>query len=308
MIRIHAENAVYEFSPEMSGVAEAAPGDMVVFQTQDCFAGQIRDEKTLCTEIDFGHVNPATGPLTVTGAEKGDLLGVRVEKIVVADFGIAVAVPGAGVLPGRVETPLTRIVEVDRERQICVFNGISLPLRPMIGVIGVGTAKGQVPTGTPDCHGGNMDTRDIAPGSVVWFPVFQKGAQLALGDCHAVMGDGEIGCSGAEIAAEVSVSLELLKGAAFPWPLVKTASETMIVVSAETLDRAADIASEAMVELCSRALGLDFNDALILCSLAMDLRVSQVVDPRKTVRAAMSLGVLSWEKIEEALISAGGNW
>lgn len=141
-----------------------------------------------------------------------------------------------------------------------------------------------------------MDTRDIKKGSVVWFPVNVKGAMLALGDCHAAMGDGEVGCSGAEIPAKVTVSAELLKNASSPWPIIVTGEEIMIVASEDSLDLAARSASEAMADLAAKSLGLSFEDSLILCSLAMDLRISQVVDPKKTVRAALPLAVLPWEK------------
>lgn len=143
--------------------------------------------------------------------------------------------------------------------------------------------------------------RDIRKGSTVWFPVNVKGALLALGDCHAAMGDGEIGCSGAEVPARVTVSTELLKNASSPWPMVVTDEEIMLVASEDTLDQAARSAGEAMADLAAKSLDLSFEDALILCSLAMDLRISQVVDPKKTVRAVMPLDLLPWEKVRTAL-------
>ncbi|MDR1731518.1 MAG: acetamidase/formamidase family protein [Synergistaceae bacterium] len=305
---LSAAQHIYAYEPEMKGVAEVSPGDSAVFETQDCFAGQIQTEETLCADIDFDHVNPATGPLHVVGAEKNDLLGVLIESIETADRAASVVVPGAGVMPDRVEASLTRILEIDGKNRRCSFRGLNLPLKPMIGVIGVATASERVPTGTPGSHGGNMDTTDITEKSVLWLPVFQKGALLALGDCHAVMGDGEIGCSGAEVAAKVTVRLDLLKQAAFPWPILVTPRELMIIASAETLDLAARTASEAMVQLVEKTLGLSMSDALILCSLVMDLRISQVVDPQKTVRAVMPLEILPWEKVRATLTAARGLW
>jgi amidase len=146
-----------------------------------------------------------------------------------------------------------------------------------------------------------MDTTDIRKGTTVWFPVRRSGAMLALGDCHAVMGDGEIGCLGAEVPARVTVVLDLLKGLSAPWPIAVTEKEIVIIASEESIERAVTSASEAMTDLVRKALGLSFEDALILCSLSMDLRISQVVDPKKTVRAAMPLSVLPWEKAKAAL-------
>ena len=300
---VKSENHVYEFSPVMTPVLEVARGERVVFETHDCFAGQISSEEDLCTGINFDYVNPATGPVAVSGAEKGDLLGVRIEDIEVGERAFAVLVPGEGVVPERVTAPVTKLITADAGEGICSFGGFTLPLRPMVGVIGVAPAGEGISTGTPGAHGGNMDTRDIKKGSVVWFPVNVKGAMLALGDCHAAMGDGEVGCSGAEIPAKVTVSAELLKNASSPWPIIVTEEEIMIVASEDSLDLAARSASEAMADLAAKSLGLSFEDSLILCSLAMDLRISQVVDPKKTVRAALPLAVLPWEK---ARIGLGG--
>lgn len=298
---IMSDRTVYAFSSDMKPVLEVLPGERVLLGTKDCFAGQIGSEKDLCTEINFDYINPATGPLAVRGAEKGDLLGVVIEDIRVGDQAVSVAIPGEGALPGKVERPVTRMIMTDREKGVCSFAGITLPLRPMIGVIGVAPEEGSFPTGTPGAHGGNMDTVDIRKGTTVWFPVRREGALLAIGDCHAVMGDGEIGCSGAEVPAEVTVTLELVKGASAPWPIAVTEKEIMIIASEDSLDKAAEAASAAMTDLAARSLGLSFEDALILCSLVMDLRISQVVDPKKTVRSVLPLAVLPWEKAEAAL-------
>ncbi|MDR2179303.1 MAG: acetamidase/formamidase family protein [Synergistaceae bacterium] len=301
MLVLSAENYVYQFEPGMKGVAEARPGEKVIFETKDCFAGQVESENTSCAAIDSDHVNPATGPLSVAGAEKGDLLGVSIENIELASRAFSVVIPGKGALHDKVDEPLIRAVEIDNVRRTGTFKNISLPLKPMIGVIGVATESDSIPTGTPGKHGGNMDTRDITSGATLWLPVFQRGAMLALGDCHALMGDGEIGCSGAEVEARVTVSVDILKGSAFSWPLLVTAEEMMVIVSAETIDQAAATASDVMVALAAKTLDLDLKDALILCSLTMDLRISQIVDPLKTVRAVLPLNILPWERVKSAL-------
>ena len=298
---VKSENRIFEFSPLMNPVLEAAPGERILFETHDCFSGQISSEEDVCTGIDFDYVNPATGPVAIKGAEKGDLLGVKIEDIEVAERAFAVLVPGAGVIPDKVAAPATRLIETDTAAGTCSFAGFTLPLKPMVGVIGVAPAGEGVSTGTPGAHGGNMDTKDIKKGSTVWFPVNAEGAMLALGDCHAAMGDGEVGCSGAEVPAKVTVTTGLIKNAPFGWPMVVTEDELMIVVSEDSLDLAAESASEAMVNLVMKSLGLSFEDSLILCSLAMDLRISQVVDPKKTVRAAMPLSLLPWDRVAAAL-------
>ncbi len=300
---VSSEKYIYAFTPDMQPVLEVSPGERILFEAKDCFSGQIESEKDLCTEIDFDCINPATGPVAVLGAERGDLLGVTIENIEVEKLAVSVVVPGSGTFPDRIQRPVTRMVTINAEKGTCTFAGITLPLKPMIGVIGVAPEKNAIPTGTPASHGGNMDTVDIRKGATVWLSVNQKGGMLALGDCHAIMGDGEIGCSGAETAAKVTVVLDLIKGASAPWPIVVTEKEIMVIASEDTIDQAAVSAAESMTDLVKKSLGLSFEDALALCSLSMDLRISQIVDPKKTVRAAISLEILPWEKVKFALLS-----
>lgn len=183
-----------------------------------------------------------------------------------------------GVLGGRVAEPHIRVIPVNNG---CIeFEGVSIPARPMIGVMGVAPSldEGEWPTFTPWKHGGNLDTADLGEGSALFLQVRQKGA---LGDCHAIMGDGEVGCSGLEVAARVTMKVDLLKGKATVWPLLETSNHLMIIASGGTLEEATCSAIDEATKYLQRGLALSWEDAYILASLVVDVKISQVVNPKK---------------------------
>jgi len=190
MMTIPVDRQVYALADEMEPAAREVPGERLVFEAQDALGGQVKTADDVLAELDFSRINPATGPVFVDGAEPGDTLVVRVVSIEPADSGAIVTGPGMGVLGDETERHATRILPV--EDGAVVFDDLRLPARPMIGVIGVAPSEGSHPTGTAHRHGGNMDTKEIVEGCTVYCPVAQPGALLALGDVHAVMGDGEV--------------------------------------------------------------------------------------------------------------------
>lgn len=301
MKTISGNKVIYKFTNLMDHVEVIEPSDVIKVKTNDCFFQQIYNEEQVLTEIDYDRLNPATGPIYVEGAEQGDLLQVKVISIDVANKGVAAVVPNEGVLGDQVSKPMIRVVDIIDG--YAIFHGIKLPIRPMIGVIGVAPAKedGEWATDSPWKHGGNMDTNDITAGSTLYFPVNQKGALLALGDCHAIMGDGEICFTGLEVPAEVTLEINLIKDKKIKWPLLETDGYTMVIASGNNLDSALYEATSETVKYLEGALGLEWEDAYILTSLAVDLKISQVVDPKKTIRAAIPKYIISTERLIQSL-------
>jgi amidase len=297
MKTIDVSKAVYSFKPAMQAVETAKPGEEITFITADCWNGQICREDQLITDVDFSILNPATGPLYVEGAEPGDTLKVSILDFVLADHGVINIIPGHGTLGNRFTEPTTRILPIVDSK--IEFLGLSLPVKPMIGVIGVATTleDGEISTGTPWKHGGNMDTKDICAGAAIFLPVSQTGAMLAIGDVHALMGDGEVCVTGCEIGARVTVKVDLIKGIHMTWPMLETNTHLMIITSGETLDKAAETASAETVDCLSQHLGISWHEAYMLTSLVVDLKVSQCVDPMKTIRAAIPKNVISINQI-----------
>lgn len=284
-MKIEAKDSVYEMSAENEAAASCKPGDRVVFETKDCFSNQIRDEETLFESTDWSTINPATGPLEIEGAEIGDTLKVEVEKIEINDQGVMVAVPDMGFMDNFISESETKIIPIEAGKAI--FNDkIKFDLKPMIGVIGTSPGKDEdaVPCGTPDSHGGNMDTKVITEGATLYFPVRVPGAMLAMGDLHAAMGDGEVVVTGIEIAGEVTVKVDLIKDKELSDPMVETDDAFYTIASEVSLDHAAQKASDNMFKFLNERLPLSNNELAMLMSIACDLQISQVVDPKKTVR------------------------
>lgn len=287
MKMIDGSKVIYSFKPDMPFIEKIKTGEVFKIKTNDCFLGQLRSESEVFEEIDHSLLNPATGPIFIEGAEIGDILKVEILNIEVDSKGVSVLIPGEGVLGEQVKNPVTRVIPI--KDGYAQFKGLSLPIRPMIGVIGVAPSAedGECPTDTPWKHGGNMDTIDITAGTTLFLPVKQKGGLFALGDCHALMGDGEVCVTGCEIGAEVTLKMDLIKGKSITWPLLETGTHTMIIASGNTLEDAVKSASNQAVAHLQDGLSLSWEDAYILSSLAVDFRISQVVNPTKTVRAVI---------------------
>lgn len=283
--RIQRNQCIYAMTATNEPVLKVKPGSKVVFETCDCFENQIVSENQSIDSLNWDHINPATGPLWIEGAEPGDLLKVEIQQITVHDYGVMAAIPGGGLLGDQVTHSEIRIIPVEGN-ELIFSETIRLPLQPMIGVIGVAPAEGAIPCGTPGSHGGNMDNTRIAEGVTLYLPVFTEGALLAMGDLHACMGDGEIMVTGVEIAGTVQVKVDLIKGHNLKNPFLEDAIHFYTIASHEDLMTAVKIATVEMHDFIQSALGLTFNEAGMLLSAVGDVQICQVVDPLLTVRFA----------------------
>ena len=275
---------IFTFDKQHPAKLTVNPGDKIAITTKDCFSNLVDEQNTLAT-LDWNQINPATGPIYVKDAQKGDILKVTIHSIELADQGVCAVGPGFGLVP--IEKMTQKIIPI-REQQAIFSENIHLPLNPMIGVIGVAPEGEAISTGTPDAHGGNMDTTLIKEGAILYFPIFTEGALFALGDLHAVMGDGEIGGSGLEIAGTVIVTLDLTKAAdselKIAHPIIETDDHFAFIVSRETIDQAIIDATNIGVYHLQRALNISLEDATMLGSLACQAEISQLVDPQLTAR------------------------
>jgi len=279
---IPKDNVIYAFSPGMKPVAHAHAGETVQFETLDALGGQIQDEADVMN-LDFSKVNPATGPIYVEGTKKGQTLVVEILDInISSDRGVIVAEEGFGVLKNVVKGFKAKILPI-RDGHV-IFNDLSIPIRPMIGVIGVAPEREEFPTGTAHKHGGNMDTKEISIRSKIHLPIFQDGALFALGDVHAVMGDGEVCVSACEVPATVTVKIDI-EDRTIEWPIVETEENVYVLVSLPKLEDALEEATRVAVKMISEARKLSFEEAYMLASLIVDVGVSQLVDPNLTAKA-----------------------
>ena len=285
----HEDGAIYEFTPDLSAVATVESGASVTVETRDSLDGAVQSESDVIESIPE-EVNAATGPIAVEGAKPGDVLAVDIEEIRLAEpAGRVITIDGFGLLDGEpgIEAPETRMTAA--EDGTLSFEGIDVPVDPCIGTIGVAPESESYTTLTPHDHGGNLDTTDITAGSTVYFPVFQEGAMLAMGDCKAAMADGEMCGTGSEIATEIDLTVSVVEEPAtdLDRPLVETAEYWKPLASAETLEEACKLVNKDAIELLSTEHGIDRTAAYMLSSLVADLEISQVVDPLVTVREAI---------------------
>ena len=276
-----AQNAtLYAFDKNNPPQLTIDAGETITITTQDCFGDQVTESQPLAG-INWNQINPATGPVYINGAQKGDILKVTIQKITLAERGVCAVGPGFGLVD--IPEMTQKFLPINHQR--LQFNDeISLPLNPMIGVIGVAPEGDAISTGTPAAHGGNMDTKLIAEGAILYLPIFIPGALFALGDLHAAMGDGEIGGSGVEISGEVVVTLDLIKGHSISHPIVETADQFAFLVSRKTIDEALKEATNIAIEHLKIARNLTLEDATMLGSIAGNAEISQLVDPQLTAR------------------------
>ncbi len=283
MIRIPSNKCIYSMNPKNPPVTEVDPGETVVFETKDCFSNQIQTERDLFANVGWATINPATGPVAIRGVQPGDVLAAKILDIKVSEKGYMVAVPKMGAFGHIITHSQTKIMPIIDG--YAMFNDrIRFPISPMIGVIGTAPKTEDIPNSTPGAHGGNMDTRLITEGTNLYLPVFVEGANLAVGDLHAVMADGEVVICGVESPGEVTIQVNIVKGKTLTSPVLETEDNFYCIASAESLDKAAASSLDYTAEFLKTRLPLSINEIAMLMSLVCNLQISQIVDPLKTVR------------------------
>ncbi|MBY8885093.1 acetamidase/formamidase family protein [Streptomyces sp. PTM05] len=283
-------------------VARIAPGTVLDLYTEDCFAGRVRSDKDLVSQVcEFPFLNPQTGPFHVEGAEPGDTVAVHFVSIEPArDWAASTTVPLFGALTSThatatLQPPLPEVVwmwELDRARRTCAFTTrreglrLELPMEPMHGTVGVAPANLEVRSAlVPDAHGGNMDTPEMRAGTTCYLGVNVEGALLSLGDGHARQGEGETCGVAVECAMNTVVVVELLKGVATPWPRLESDTHIISTGSARPLEDAFRIAQLDLVQWLVRDYGLEELDAYQFLTQAVESPLANVCDTNYTAVA-----------------------
>ena len=274
---------ISHFSPDDPHAYRVADGETFWVEMDDCYGGQLKDETVMRSDIDPAGIDCAVGPIEVAGAQPGDTLRVEVQSIELADHGVMPTGVGLGFLGDRITAPDTKIIPI-RDGLALFAPDIRLPLTPMIGVIGTAPRTGAIHCAVPEDHGGNLDTKLIAPGCTVYLPVFVPGAGLAVADLHACMGDGELSGTGLEIAGRVRLKVSVLRDRPLARPVVENDSGLWFLASRPTLEESLRLACEDGAAFLMERFSLDFPDAYRLMSAACDAQISEVVDQNVTVR------------------------
>ncbi|MGG4439901.1 acetamidase/formamidase family protein [Brevibacillus fortis] len=288
MYRVKKQDVVYTMSPENQPVLKVEAGSIVTFETCDCFEDQIQSADTVFQALDWNRINPASGPIYIEETEPGDILVVHIQKIEIKNQGVMVTGPDLGVMGFDLQENVIKMIPIQDGKAV-LSDKLEVPINPMIGVIGTAPAKEAISCGTPGDHGGNMDCKQMRAGTTLLLPVNVPGALFALGDLHAAMADGEVAVCGVEIAGEVTVKLDVIKGKQWPLPMAVNQEHLITIASEKELDKAADRAVINMVQFLHEELGVEKAESTFLLSAAGDLRICQVVDPLKTARMELPL-------------------
>jgi amidase len=287
---------IYSFNCQHKPVERVKPEELILFETEDALGGQIKTEDASLNELDWSRVDGATGPVFVEDAEPGDTLIVEILDIKVEEKGVIVTVPKYGILGEKRFNSSTKIVKISKG-YIQFDERIRIKANPMIGTIGVAPESGDIPSGSLGKHGGNMDVKELTAGTKLHLPVFVEGALFAAGDMHAVQADGELCVSSIEVAGEALLRFNLVKGKKPEWPILETYDWYAVLACGNTLDEAATFAAETAVDAFMREYNWTFEKAYMFGSLAINLEINQVVDPRKGVRAVISKDFLSLDSL-----------
>jgi acetamidase/formamidase len=241
-----------------------------------------------------GHI--LTGPIAVRGAQPGDVLEIRILDVQLRqDWGYTYVRPLAGALPNDFTAFEQMIVRLDQARNVGILPwGTELPLRPFFGVMGVAPppAWGMISTIQPRAHGGNLDNKELIPGSTLYLPVHVEGGRLSLGDGHAVQGDGEVCTTAIETALEGTFEIVLRKDLAIRYPQAETPTHVITMGMDPDLDDAAQAALRRMIDYVTAHSELSRQQAFMLMSLAADVRVTQLVNEHKGIHVMLPKSAL----------------
>lgn len=289
------------WDPAHPPAVRVAPGAVVELELADASGGQVTQTSTAADigRLDAAGLNPVTGPVFLEGAEPGDALVVEIVDVAVDGWGWTANIPGFGLLAADFPDPYLHVSAVSGG-QVHFLGGLTIPVVPMLGTIGLAPATGPLPMIPPHLQGGNMDVRHVTGGATLRLPVAVPGALLSIGDTHAAMGDGEVCGTGIEIASRVTVRLGLEKGRTLRSPMLETdgratrSGPALITTGiGPDLWQAARDAATALVEEIVHRTGLAPVEAYLLASVAADMHVSEIVDlPNVVVTMHLSTALL----------------
>jgi acetamidase/formamidase len=271
-------------------------GDTVVVWTRDVSDNQIGPDSdaSVIAGLDWDRVYPLAGPIEVAGAAPGDTLVVEILDIHTQGWGWTAILPGLGLLADDFPDAYLRIFDISGADVAWMRDDVAIPLAPFFGTMGVCPVGASAqPVMPPGVFGGNLDTRQLVKGATLYLPVQVDGAMFSCGDAHGCQGDGEVCVTGLEAPMYASLRFTLEKGRSIPAPQYRTAGRPSPIgplygttgVGGD-LYKAAQDATRAMVEHIHTTYGMSPEDAYLLCSLCVDLRISEIVDAGEYIVSA----------------------
>lgn len=303
-IHVRREQFHLAWDRAIEPIATVPSGSVVAFDALDASCGQLTAESTVddIARLDFSRVDQVNGPIAVEGAEPGDTLEIELLDFEPATWGWTASIPGFGLLADEFPDAALHLWRLDGPAAE-FLPGIRVPLAPFCGELGVAPGdEGPHSTIPPAEHGGNMDTKHLTAGTRLFLPVFAPGACFSLGDGHAAQGDGEVCGTAIETPMRALVRLSVredlhLRAPEFltPGPLAAATNRGPFYATdgiGPDLMAAARDAVRRMIDYLGRDHGLSPVDAYLLSSVAVDLKISEIVDaPNWIVTAYCPLSI-----------------
>jgi acetamidase/formamidase len=303
------------FDAALAPVIEVDPGEEIWVETVSADPShEVAPEwlpaaiREICEEAERGtgpHI--LTGPIAVRGARPGDVLAVDILEIrLTQPYGYNIVSPMKGMFPGEEPRLHTTIIPIDLASGLAeVAPGVSIPTRPFFGQLGVAPPPewGRLDSRPPNRHGGNMDNKELLPGTRLLLPVANEGALFSLGDGHAAQGDGEVNQTAIETSLDGRLRLSVRSDVELDWPVAVTPTHLMTMAFHEDLDGAARLAMRSMVRLLQDYHALSFHDAYRLCSIAADMRVTQFVNGNRGIHVMLPRAPLAGLKAQPVFLN-----
>jgi acetamidase/formamidase len=290
---IHNHQCHFGWDKDNQPVVMARPGETIEFHPVDSSGGQLTPKSTVAdiAALDFAKVNPVAGPVHIDGARPGDAIKVTLLDFAPSGWGWTANIPGFGLLADHFKDPALHIWTYDKIAltPAAYGPGGKVPLKPFCGTIGLAPAEPGLHSIVPPRRvGGNMDIRDLAAGTILYLPVEVPGGLFSVGDTHATQGDGEVCGTAIESPCSLAARFDLVKGANLKFPRFTTPGpvarhmdhmgyEATTGIGPDLME-ATRAALKGMIELLSARHKMSEVDAYMLCSVAGDLRISEVVD------------------------------
>lgn len=287
-----------KFSSTIEPVLTVPSGAIIEAFTEEATDGQLTLNSTTAdvANVSFEPIHPITGPVFVEGAQPGDVIAVTLHKIEAGEWGWTGIFPGFGYLSDEFSDPYLKTFAIDKNSKTIDFNDkIKLPLKPFPGVMGVAPATDSLlSTIPPRANGGNMDDPHLVEGTTVYFPVFVEGGLFSIGDTHATQGLGEVSGTAIEAPMRIIYEIKVIKSKKYlVEPQYETDDYYAVTGFAPSIDGATKKAIGYMVDYLEAEHSLSREEAYVLCSLAGDLHIAEVVDvPNMLVTMHMSKEVL----------------
>ncbi|GAB1360774.1 acetamidase/formamidase family protein [Rhodobacter sp.] len=295
---IHGAQHHFGWDNSIAPAERVEPGSTILFHCHDSSAGQLGPSSKLAdvTALDFGKINPVSGPIWVEGAMPGDALKITIDSFTPQaqngrGWGWTANIPGFGLLADQFTDPALIIWDFDPATMAPALwsSQARIPLKPFAGTIGCAPAEaGHHSVVPPRRVGGNLDIRDLAAGTTLYLPVEVAGALFSVGDTHAAQGDGEVCGTAIESPMDVVLTLDLVKGANLKMPRFTTPGPVTTHLDAKGYEVTTGIGPDlmtgardavaGMVDFLCASRGISAVEAYMLCSTCGDLRISEIVD------------------------------